>query len=325
MWNSDLLHSWARIIGGAVVLAGVISLVLAPLIGGSVFSSLWEIEPLSYIGAVLVIVGLAAIVLSYVGPRLLGLKAPETEEKSGGMEQWSQVTQQYFDLFHHDLGRPLRRILGRERESRAILQSSGVAIETPIKELLDEIEKQTPNFRLMMSNIQVLVQLEAPNTSVKLQALEPSEMVRRIVDRYFPIAAESQKEITWWSEPSEFGIVYSDGSAIEHIVANLVDNATRFTNTHIEIKLTKNPTHFFIRVWDDGPGIAPHYIQHIFDRGWTPEFTRGDEKSSSGLGLFIARSLARRYGGELTVESVTEPDPNHHTAFLLSLPSGEPE
>lgn len=125
MWNSDLLHSWARIIGGAVVLAGVISLVLAPLIGGSVFSSLWEIEPLSYIGAVLVIVGLAAIVLSYVGPRLLGLKAPEAEEESGGMEQWSQVTQQYFDLFHHDLGRPLRRILGRERESGAILQSSG--------------------------------------------------------------------------------------------------------------------------------------------------------------------------------------------------------
>ena len=152
------------------------------------------------------------------------------------------------------------------------------------------------------------------------QAIEPSELIRKIVDRYTQVAGQADKEITWWSEPSEFGLVYSDSSAIEHIVTNLVDNAVRFATSHIEVKLTKNPTHFYIRVWDDGPGIPSHYAQHVFDHGWTPEVARREEKSSSGLGLFIARTLANHCEGDLTLESVAAPDPNHHTAFLLGLP-----
>ena len=179
---------------------------------------------------------------------------------------------------------------------------------------------QTPNFRLMMSNIQVLVQLEGPDRLTRPQPVEPSELIRKIVDRYVPVAADGGKEITWWAEPSEFGLVRSDSSTVEHIVTNLVDNAVRFAEGHIEVKLTKNPTHFFVRVWDDGPGIAPQYIQHIFDRGWTPELARREEKTSSGLGLFICNTLASRSGGDLMVESNADLDSTRHTAFLLSLP-----
>ena len=238
-------------------------------------------------------------------------------------ERWAQVTQQYFDLFDHDLGRPLRRISGKERELRAILQASEKAADPNVEALLDEIEIQTPNFRLMMSNIQVLVQLESPNGSIRCQPVEPSEVVRKIVDRYTTVAEQANKEITWWCEPSEFGLVYSDGSAIEHIVTNLVDNAVRFATSHIEVKLTRNPSHFFVRVWDDGPGIAPQYVRHVFDHGWTPEMARREEKSSSGLGLFIVQTLAKRWQGDVTLESVFGPGPDHHTAFLLGLPMGE--
>ena len=190
--------------------------------------------------------------------------------------------------------------------------------------LLDEIERQAPDFRLMMSNIQVLVQLEAPESAPRRQPVEPSEVVRKVVDRYSQVAADSQKEVTWWAEPAEFGIVYSDGSAIEHVVTNLVDNAVRFAETHVEIKLTRNPSHFFIRVWDDGPGIASQYIQHLFERGWTPEVARQEEKASSGLGLFIAQTLASRNGGDVAVDSVAAPDKDHHTAFVVSLPMRRP-
>ena len=313
----------ARVIGIIVLIAGGVFLLLSPLVSAMLFSSLWGVEPVSYLGVLLVIIGLGAISVSYYADRRL---AGQASGASSGPSQesglnWSETTQQYFELFDHDLGRPLRRILGRERELRAILRASEETTDPEVVGLLDEIERQVPNFRLMMANIRVLVQLEAPQAPAIPQPVEPAQVVRRIVDRYTPIATESGKQIVWWAEPSEFGLVYSDSSAIEHIVTNLVDNAMRFADSQVEVRITKNPTHFFIRVWDDGAGISEQYQRHIFDRGWTPEVARREEKVSSGLGLFIARTLARRFDGDLTIESTANPDPEHHTEFMLSLPS----
>ncbi len=310
-----------KFIGGVIALAGVVSISLAPIIGKNVFDHLWGIEPLSYIGGFLMIAGLAVAAAAYAGAEWSRRRSGQGSNNRQPGHSWSETTLQYFQLFDHDLGRPLRRIAGKERELRAVLQAGTGPMDPGVKDLLDEIERQTPNFRLMMSNMQVLIQLESPESDDQLQPVEPVEVIRRIADRYTSVASEAGKEITWWSEPAELGLVYANSNAIEHIVTNLVDNAVRFADTHVEVKLTNNPSHFFIRVWDDGPGIGPQYVQHLFDRGWTPEVVRREEKSSSGLGLFIARSLARRSGGDLTVESDDHADGEHHTAFLLSLPS----
>ena len=249
MGFSALLGSRWRMAGGLLLLSGVVAIVLAPSIGKSTFEQLWGVEPLTYIGAILVIAGLTTVTASYVARRNNGA--------DDAMRQWSEVTQEYFELFQHDLGRPFTRIVARERELRALLANAEELDKSAVMELLDEIERQSPNFRLMLSNIQVLVHLEAPDPVTEPRPVEPSEVVRRIVDRYVPVAAEGNKDITWWSEPEQFGIVYSDTSAIEHIATNLIDNAVRFATQHIEVKLTKNQTHFFVRVWDDGTGIAP--------------------------------------------------------------------
>lgn len=312
------------VFGIGLALAGVAGVALSPFLGREMFPNLWAMEPLSFIGVGLFMVGLAIA----SSPRLIrgpGKSRQSSQTNLDASQKWGEVTQNFFELFNHDLGRPMRRIVGRERELRAILQAQGTPIDPAVNELLSEIERQVPTFRLMMSNIQVLVQLEVPDAPIQLEPVEASEVVRKIIDRYGALAKKLEKEVTWWPEPAEFGIVYSHAPAIEHIVANLLDNAVRYATTHVEVRLTKNPTHFFVRVWDDGPGISSHYIRHIFDRGWTPEKARGEERSSSGLGLYIAKTLANRYGGDLTVESVAAPRPEHYTAFLLALPLGQPE
>lgn len=310
-----------KILGGVIAIAGIVCVALTPFIGESVFEPLWAVEPLSYIGILLLVAGLGIATSVYVGLEISRRGSGHGMNGKNPGPSWSETTLQYFQLFDHDLGRPLRRIAGKERELRAVMEAAPGVVDTGVKDLLDEIERQTPNFRLMMSNIQILIQLESPASESESQPVEPAEVVRRISDRYSAVASEAGKEITWWSEPAEFGLVYANTSAIEHIVTNLVDNAVRFAGTHVEVKLTMNPSHFFVRVWDDGPGIRQQYVQHLFDRGWTPEVVRREEKSSSGLGLFIARSLARQSGGDLTVESDDRADGDHHTAFLLSLPS----
>jgi signal transduction histidine kinase len=314
-----------RVVGCLVIALGVAGLIFSPFFGETFSPSLWIIEPLAYVGAATLIVGLLVVLLSYYVSKWFWHEQNSANVDRQTARHWGELTLQYFELFNHDLGRPLRRILGKERELRAVLHATESDLHPEVRELLDEIEGQAPNFRLMMSNVQVLVQMEAPESTVEVQPVEPSEVIRKIVDRYSQVASEGQKEITWWAEPSEFGIVYSDSSAIEHIVTNLVDNSVRFAAERIEIGLSKNSTHFSVRVWDDGPGVAAHYMRHIFERGWTPEIAKREERTSSGLGLFIARTLAKHYGGDLTVESILEPDANRGTQFLLTLPLKEPE
>ena len=248
-------HMLSRVSGQAVARAAALLIVaaaaaclgLAPLIGEALFAAIWGVEPLTYIGAALLIVGLAALALTYALPQALRRGASEGDERRD-MRDWSSVTQQYFELFDHDLGRPLRRILGKERELRAFLRASDDGDNSAeVVDLLDEIEMQAPNFRLMMSNIRVLIQLEAPDASFSPQPVEAAAVVRRIVDRYIPVASDANKSITWWADPSEFGIVYSDSAAIEHIVTNLVDNAIRFADSQVEVGLSRDEARFFVR------------------------------------------------------------------------------
>ncbi len=311
----------AMALGGLVVASGLACLILAPIVGPAAFDNLWGVEPLSYIGAVLLIAGLAIAAMGLAAATMTSAERNGREQT--GEEQsdhWRETTLSFFNEFDHDLGRPLRRITGRQRELRAALHASGEVADSDVMELLDEIERQAVNYRLMLSNIQVLVQSEAPGEPLPMTPVEPAEVVRRIVDRYTPVALEVNKNISWWAEPPEFSMVSSNSHAIEHIVANLIDNAVTHASGHVEVTLSRDDTLFYVKVWDDGPGIAARYLEYLFDRGWTPEVGRREEKSSSGLGLFIARTLALRCGGDLTVESVAEPQPEHHTSFQLALP-----
>lgn len=305
-------------IGGASLAAiGLVLVLLSPVIGEPISpGSLWWIEPVAYIGAGIFFLGaISASVSVLLASRRRGDAADD--------RSWSRVTQDYFDTFAHDMGRPLRRILGKQREVRALLKETGETTPRMVLELLDEIEQQAPNFRLMIDNVRVLVDLEDENAQPVVEPVDAAAVIRNITDRYIPIARDRGIDLVWWCEPGEFGLVYGDAYALDHVVTNLVDNATKFAEGQIEIRLTRNEANFLVRVWDDGLGIAESHLAHVFDRGWTPELSARREKQSSGLGLFIASSLSVRCGGELLVESKqsNSGDSNeHHTAFTLSLP-----
>lgn len=256
----------ARYVGLIAAAVGAAALIVGAIAGESLVpDTVFTIEPVSYAGAILLMAGLGLAIATYEASRHNG------EEEEEDSSNWSQVTQDYFDTFSHDMGRPFRRILGKQREARARLEESGAEMPVVVKGLMDEIEQQAPSFRLMLANVRVLVELEDPNAKPVMEPIDPAAIVRNIVDRYYGVAADNGSELSWWSEPSEFGLVYGDASALDHVVTNLVDNSVKFACKHIEVRLTRNPTHYFIRVWDDGEGIPESYIPHLFDRGWTPQ------------------------------------------------------
>ena len=314
---SERIFSTLKYAGLSLAVLGLGLILLSPLIGEIVTPDmLWWIEPVAYIGSGFFIFG------TIVGYMSFKFNRNSQVGRSDG-RTWSQVTQDYFDTFAHDMGRPLRRILGKQREARALLNETGEVTHRMVAELLDEIENQAPNFRLMIENVRVLVDLEDQSSTPAVEPVDSAAIVRNVSDRYSPIARERGIDLIWWCEPSEFGLVYGDGSALDHVVTNLVDNATKFAAHQIEIQLTREDKFYSVRVSDDGPGIADSYLAHVFDRGWTPELSARSEKQSSGLGLFIASTLAERCGGDLIVDtrqSNDDKNKNAYTRFTLSLP-----
>ena len=97
-----------------------------------------------------------------------------------------------------------------------------------------------------------------------------------------------------------------DAAAVREIVANLLDNARRHACRRITVSLACREGSVEVRVADDGPGVAPGMEEQVFDR-----FVSLDNRGGSGLGLPIARGLARAHGGDLTYEA---------SSFVLRLP-----
>jgi signal transduction histidine kinase len=99
--------------------------------------------------------------------------------------------------------------------------------------------------------------------------------------------------------------------------ANLLLNAIRHSPEGGTVTLTVRPTaqRLLVDVVDGGPGIAEQEREHVFERFW-----RGSDRGGqSGLGLAIARSIARRHGGDLRVE---DSRPGHCVLRVELAPAG---
>jgi signal transduction histidine kinase len=114
-------------------------------------------------------------------------------------------------------------------------------------------------------------------------------------------------------------IAVRDG-LLDRALGNLLDNAVVHGGPHVVVSLQAKPGEAVVRVRDDGPGIAPEDLPHVFERFYRSRSAAARSRSGTGLGLAIAASAARGLGGDLSVAS--RPG---QTTFELRLPlAGRP-
>jgi signal transduction histidine kinase len=158
-----------------------------------------------------------------------------------------------------------------------------------------------------------LSRLDAGHIDPERELVSLAGTARLVAEEFGPVARQSEHEIH--VETDEDALAVGDEQRVVQIIRNLVENALVHTpaGTRILLRVERAAAGGVIGVEDDGPGIPPEQIAHVFER-----FYRGDgsRASGSGLGLSIALELAHVMGGNLELES----DPGR-TVFRLTLPS----
>jgi signal transduction histidine kinase len=109
-------------------------------------------------------------------------------------------------------------------------------------------------------------------------------------------------------------IVSGDADQLTRLIRNLVDNATRYADSRVDVTVCTGGRDALVRVADDGPGVAPADRERIFERFVRLDTarTRTTQPGGAGLGLSIARDIATAHHGTLTLTG--------RTVFELRIP-----
>lgn len=208
----------------------------------------------------------------------------------------------------HDIRTPMTVILGYLEIMR--LEAEGK------DKMVAKVEQKARKVMELINQFFTLAKLESGDTQVEMGRVNLSECCRENVLDFYELL--TQKEFQVEIEiPKEPVFVEGNEEALQRILFNLISNAVRYGSDgkYLGIAVRTEGAFALIHVTDRGKGIEKAFAGTVFERLFTMEDSRNREIQGNGLGLTIARNLAVKMGGDITL--VSEPDVS--TTFTVKL------
>jgi two-component system, OmpR family, sensor kinase len=176
------------------------------------------------------------------------------------------------------------------------------------------IGDETSRLARLIDDVLDTSRIEAGTFSFTFSDVDLGELLRDVVAS----AELAQDEVALSADVGALPHVRGDRERLRQVIQNLVDNAVKYSSAggRVHVRAVPDNDHVQIDVADEGPGIAPEDHELIFEK--FGRSSGGATKPGTGLGLFIARSIAEAHGGTLRVRSV----PEQGAVFRLELPVG---
>jgi two-component system OmpR family sensor kinase len=213
----------------------------------------------------------------------------------------------------HELRTPLSSIRGYAELTRRGREQVG----PDTRRALGRIESEAGRMSLLVEDLLLLARLDAGRP---LQ-FEQTDLVPLVVDTISDARAAGMDH-TWRLDlPDEPALVRADAARLQQVLVNLLGNARNHTapGTTVTARVRRGGPWTCVDVEDDGPGIPPDLLPHVFERFARGDSARSRATGSTGLGLAIVQAVAAAHGGAVTVDSAPG-----RTVFTVHLPAFAP-
>lgn len=203
----------------------------------------------------------------------------------------------FFDNVTHELKTPLTIISGYTQ----ILQAYENKDEEYLKKTLGRIKGETDRMHAMILDLLNAAKAES-DMDYHFKVFNLSELMSTIIEG---TEAKNQDVVDISHHIEENIIINGDCARMRQAIENVIDNAIKYSKNKnprkVHINTYKDDQHGYIQIKDNGIGIEEEHLKHLFK-----PFYRVDKtlRESSGLGLYIVRSIIQRHGGSIKVESI---------------------
>lgn len=213
----------------------------------------------------------------------------------------------------HELRTPLTAL--RMESEVALLQKKPSVHE--LKDALQSNIEEVSKLEALINNLLRLAQLEVNDLQQTFTTVSVDQLIDKAHEHVF--ASAKQKQITIDVTERAPLTVYGDGDSLKQALVILLDNAVKYSpaKSSVSIVARKSGNNVAISISDQGSGIPPESMKHIFDRFYRADQARTkDGQDGFGLGLSIARMISDLHKGTLKLESV----PDTGTTATIELP-----
>ena len=184
-------------------------------------------------------------------------------------------------------------------------------------EFLRRMHIEVDGLAHLVTELLTLARVEAGRIELELDVRDVDELLREAVERIQPYAERVELRVRIDPLHQSGALVCADERRVGQVLANLLDNAVKFTPPGGSIQVGARLADAFVEVWvtDTGIGIEPDQLLRIFERFYKIDVSRAGR--GTGLGLAICKHLIQAHGGKVWAESS---GPNRGASFLFTLP-----
>ena len=193
----------------------------------------------------------------------------------------------------HELKTPLAVLQGH-------LESMLDGVEQPAPEKLFSMQEEVMRLTRLVGDLRDLSLAQVHRLELHLQPVDLNEKMQRAADMLEPLLEEKQlrfvRELTPGLPERKM-----DPDRLNQILYNLITNAIRYTapGTAILLKTEQAGEKVRLTVADEGPGIAPEDLDHVFEQFYRGDKSRTRDSGGSGIGLSLAKSFVEAQGGHI--------------------------